>query len=161
MAITGQIDDVDGFLKLWQQQWRTLDSEQQSLQLGRLQLALRSLDEASISTIHSFCQRSLQEHALAGNQLFETELLNDDAPLWEAAIKDWWRALSYELDRDTWMLVHNSLGSMEKLTRLLLELRNKPSARLLPAGDETLADLLQSPRQIAARPAPAGPAMAE
>ena len=150
MAITGQIDDVDGFLKLWQQQWRTLDSEQQSLQLGRLQLALRSLDEASISTIHSFCQRSLQEHALAGNQLFETELLNDDAPLWEAAIKDWWRALSYELDRDTWMLVHNSLGSMEKLTRLLLELRNKPSARLLPAGDETLADLLQSPRQIAA-----------
>jgi exodeoxyribonuclease V beta subunit len=150
MLVTGQVDDVDGFLKLWQQQWRTLDTEQQSLQLGRLQLALRSLDEASISTIHSFCQRSLQEHALAGNQLFETELLNDDSPLWEDAIKDWWRVLSYELDRDTWVLVHHSLGSVEKLTRLLLELRNKPSARLLPAGDETLADLLQSPRQIAA-----------
>jgi exodeoxyribonuclease V beta subunit len=150
MLVTGQVDDADGFLKLWQEQWRTLDTEQQSLQLGRLQLALRSLDEASISTIHSFCQRSLQEHALAGNQLFETELLNDDALLWEGATKDWWRALSYELDHDTWMLVHNSLGSVEKLARLLLELRNKPSARLLPAGDETLADLLRSPRQIAA-----------
>ena len=150
MAVTGQLQVVDGFLGLWQQQWQTLDAEQQSQQLGRLQLALRSLDEASISTIHSFCQRSLQEHALAGNQLFETELLNDDAQLWEAAIKDWWRTLSYELDRDTWMLVHNSLGSVEKLTRVVLELRNKPSARLLPAGGEPLADLLQGPRQIAA-----------
>ena len=150
MLVGGQGDCRDGFLKLWQQQWQTLDSEQQAVQLGRLQLALRSLDEASISTIHSFCQRSLQEHALAGNQLFETELLNDDAPLWEVAIKDWWRAISYELDRDTWMLVHNSLGPVEKLTRLLLELRNKPSARLLPAGDRALAELLRVPRQIAA-----------
>ena len=150
MLVTGQVDEVDGFLEIWQQQWHRLDTEQQLLQLGRLQLALRSLDEASISTIHSFCQRSLQEHAFAGNQLFETELLNDDAQLWEDAIKDWWRALSYELDRDTWILVHRSLGSVEKLTRLLLELRNKPSARLLPAGDGNLAELLASPRQIAA-----------
>jgi len=53
----------------WQDRWRSLDADEQAVQLGRLQLALRSLDEAAISTIHSFCQRSLQEHALAGNQM--------------------------------------------------------------------------------------------
>jgi exodeoxyribonuclease V beta subunit len=137
-------------LQQWQRQWQALDAEQQALQLARLQLALRSLDEACISTIHSFCQRSLQEHALAGKQLFETELLSDDAMLWEAAIKDWWRRLSYDLDRDTWLLLHNSLGSLEKLTRAILELRNKPSARLLPQDDVELATLLARPRQIAA-----------
>jgi exodeoxyribonuclease V beta subunit len=140
----------DRFLQLWQQQWQTLDEEQRTQQLARLQFALRSLDEACISTIHSFCQRSLQEHALAGNQHFETELLSDDSPLWEAATKDWWRTLSYDLDRDTWLLLRNSLGSVDKLIRAILELRNKPSATLLPKGDETLETLLARPRQIAA-----------
>ena len=148
--ITAKTPSADGFLQLWQRQWQTLAAEQQGLQLARLQLALRSLDEACISTIHSFCQRSLQEHALAGNQLFETELLSDDALLWEAATKDWWRRLSYDLDRDTWQVLRNSLGSVEKLIRVILELRNKPSARLLPQGDVSLATLLARPRQIAA-----------
>ena len=148
--ITDQTRAADGILLLWRKQWQTLDSEQQRIQLGRLQLALRSLDEASISTIHSFCQRSLQEHALSGNQFFESELLSDDSLLWEAAIRDWWRRLSYDMDRDSWVLLHKNLGSVEKLTKVLLELRNKPSARLLPHADEDLAVLLARPRQIAA-----------
>jgi len=141
--------NAEGFLSLWQAQWLNLDSEQQETQRNRLQLALRSFDEACISTIHSFCQRSLQEHALAGNQLFESELLSDDEALWEDALKDWWRRLSYDLDRDTWLLVHNSLGSLQKLTGALLQLRNKPSARLLPESRDDLATLLARPRQIA------------
>jgi exodeoxyribonuclease V beta subunit len=146
---TASEPDAGSFLQLWQQQWQTLDAEQQAQQVGSLQLALRSLDEACISTIHSFCQRSLQEYALAGNQLFETELISNDASLWEAATKDWWRTLSYDLDRDTWLLLRNSLGSVEKLTRVLLDLRNKPSAQLLPDGEEALATLLSRPHQIA------------
>jgi exodeoxyribonuclease V beta subunit len=141
--------NAEGLLSLWRAQWSNLDSEQQETQRGRLQLALRSFDEACISTIHSFCQRSLQEHALAGNQLFETELISDDRELWEDAIKDWWRRLSYDLDRDTWLLVHDSLGSLQKLTGELLQLRNKPALKLLPESPENLATLLARPRQIA------------
>ena len=148
--ITDDTRSTDSFLQLWQQQWQMLDAQQREQQLARLQLALRSLDEACISTIHSFCQRSLQEHALAGNQLFETELLSDDSILWEAATKDWWRTLSYGLDRDTWLLLRNGLGSVEKLIRTILELRNKSSAELLPRGNEALETLLARPRQIAA-----------
>jgi len=103
---------TDSFLQLWLQQWQALDQDQRAVQLARLQFALRSLDEACISTIHSFCQRSLQEHAL--------------------------------------LLLRNSLGSVDKLIRTILELRNKPSANLLPHGDEQLSTLLTRPRQIAA-----------
>jgi len=140
----------DGLLPLWWEQWQNLDAPTQALQLGRLQLALRSLDEAAISTIHSFCQRSLQEHALAGNQLFDSDMLSDDSALWEAALKDWWRALSYDLDNDVWQLVRDSLGGVDNLVRRLLVLRNKPSAELLPPVAGSLPDLLEQPRQIAA-----------
>ena len=147
--LTDSHSEADGFLHLLREQWRLFDSEVQQQQLTRLQLALRSLDEASISTIHSFCQRALQEQALAGNQLFDSELLTDDNAIWEAAIKDWWRTLSYDLDRDTWLLLHNELGSIEKLTRAILELRNKPAARLLPEINEDLGTLLLRPRELA------------
>ncbi len=146
-GVAGQT--AQGFLPLWYAQWQDLDRELQDLQHGRLQLAVRSFDEACISTIHSFCQRSLQEHALAGNQLFETELLNDDDALWESALKDWWRMQSYDLDRDTWLLLRDELGSLEKLTRELLQLRNKPAARLIPDSGEDLQTFLARPRQIA------------
>jgi len=148
----GSADDVaadaEGLLALWHAQWSSLDSAEQVTQRDRLQLALRSFDEACISTIHSFCQRSLQEHALAGNQLFETELLSDDRELWEAALKDWWRRLSYGLERDAWLPVHDSLGSLQQLTGELLQLRDKPALKLLPESPDDLATLLARPRQI-------------
>jgi len=132
----------DEFMQLLRDRWQLLDDEARQQRLARLQLALRSLDEASISTIHSFCQRALQEQALAGNQLFESELLTDDDAIWEAAARDWWRSLSYDLDRDSWLLVQGALGSIEKITRLILELRNKPAAGLLPGSTEDVGGML-------------------
>ena len=148
-ALSDNDCEADEFLQLLREQVGQLDGVQQELRLARLQLALRSLDEASISTIHSFCQRSLQEQALAGNQLFESELLSNDDAIWEMAIKDWWRRLSYDLDQDTWQMVRAALGTIEQLTATLLQLRNKPSAGLLPAPCDSLQALLQKPRQIA------------
>ena len=143
--------EVDPFLALLQQAWRGLEPDSQAVQLRRLELALRSMDEASISTIHSFCQRSLQNYALSGNQLFETEMRANDDPLWEAAIRDWWRKQTYTLERGTWKIVKNALENVEALTANLLELRSRPSAKLLPASRKTLDELLQQPREIARR----------
>jgi len=148
--LNGNETGSDELLLTWQDRWRSLEADQQAVQLGRLQLALRSLDEAAISTIHSFCQRSLQEHALAGNQMFESDLLSNDDALWEAATKDWWRSFSYALGHDAWQLLASKLGSVETLTVEILELRNKPAARLLPTVDLTLQELLEQPRKIAA-----------
>jgi exodeoxyribonuclease V beta subunit len=148
--LNGNNSSSDELLLALRTRWLKLDADQQVLQQGRLQLALRSLDEAAISTIHSFCQRSLQEHALAGRQMFESDLLSNDDSLWEAATKDWWRAFSYELEHDAWRLLGSKLGSVESLTGELLELRKKPAARLLPPSDLPLAELLRQPATIAA-----------
>jgi len=138
----------DELFQLLLQQRQDLDATTRKIQLGRLQLAIRSMDEASISTIHSFCQRSLQENALSGNQLFDSELLTNDDHLWEAAIKDWWRRQTYTPDNATWQLIHRQLPDLNSLITTLLELRNKPAAKLLPADQEGIAGLLKQARHI-------------
>jgi len=141
----------DELLILLRDQSGNLDQDSQTARITRLQLALRSMDEAAISTIHSFCQRSLKEHALSGNQLFDNELLADDNQIWESAIKDWWRKRTYALDRDSWRLIHHQLPDLDTLIATLLDLRNKPSARLLPENPDSLSELLERPKKIAAR----------
>jgi exodeoxyribonuclease V beta subunit len=140
--------DTDELFQLLLEQWQDLDEVARTLQLVRLQLALRSMDEASISTIHSFCQRSLQENALSGNQLFDSDMLTSDDQLWEAAIKDWWRRRTYAPDGDTWRLIHDQLPDLNSLIATLLELRNKPSAKFLPADQGGITRLLNQARDI-------------
>ena len=90
------------------------------------------MDEASICTIHSFCQTAMQDHALQSNQFFETNLLSDDQLLWEQALKDWWRTQSYSLDSSGWGLFESSLGGIEPFIKLQREIRNSHAARWLP-----------------------------
>jgi exodeoxyribonuclease V beta subunit len=138
----------DELFQLLLEQWQNLDEATRAVQQRRLQLALRSMDEASISTIHSFCQRSLQENALSGNQLFDSDMLTNDDQLWEAAIKDWWRRQTYNPDSDTWNLIRGQLPDLNSLIATLLELRNKPSVRLIPPAQDSIASLLVRERQI-------------
>ena len=140
--------DEDELFQLLLQQWQNLDEAARAVQQRRLQLALRSMDEASISTIHSFCQRSLQENALSGNQLFDSDMLTNDDPLWEAAIKDWWRRQTYDPDSDTWNLIRDQLPDLDSLIATLLELRNKPSVQLIPPDQGGIANLLDRARHI-------------
>ena len=57
----------------------------------RLSRALLSFDEASIFTIHSFCQRALKETAFDAGLAFETELLDSDLDLMQDLLDDYWR----------------------------------------------------------------------
>lgn len=57
---------------------------------GRLQLALAAFDEASIFTIHGFCQRALSETPFAAAQPFAVELIEDDS-LTREVVLDFWR----------------------------------------------------------------------
>ena len=139
----------DELLSLLQEQSKGLDKGARKTRITRLQLALRSMDEAAISTIHSFCQRSLKEHALSGNQLFDSDMLTDDDRLWELAIKDWWRKRTYDLDREAWRMIHDSLPDLDRLIATLMDLRNRPSARILPQTPDSLSTLLQQPLKIA------------
>lgn len=61
----------------------------------RLQIALLSIDQASIFTIHSFCQKVLREHALESGQLFNAQLTDDLAQITQSCADDFWRKNIY------------------------------------------------------------------
>ena len=58
---------------------------------GRLDLALQTFDEASIFTIHGFCQRALADTAFTAGLPFESELMTDDSEIMVEAVNDFWR----------------------------------------------------------------------
>jgi len=63
----------------------------------RLEDAVRGFDEAAIYTIHSFCQRSLQDNAFESGVLFDFELVPDSRSLTlEAADDFWWMMMQRE-----------------------------------------------------------------
>ena len=105
----------DEFLALLLEQHQQLDEAARQLQKRRLQLALRSMDESAISTINGFCQRALKDHALLSNLMFDTQMISDDREIWEDALKDWWRQVSYPLDAKLWPLFHHAIPSLNDL----------------------------------------------
>ncbi len=62
----------------------------------RIELALLSMNESAIHTIHGFCQQTLTEHAVSSNQQFDIEQV-DDRQLKKESIRDWWRCRTYNL----------------------------------------------------------------
>jgi len=112
----------------------TIDGEARRL----LEQALFSFDMANISTIHSFCQRVLTDHAFAHRRLFEQVQI---PPL--AAFSEAFRAAMREdFPRDAklrpWLdLWLRQRGKIDSLEELLLEC-SKAGGRIrpeLPAGD--------------------------
>ena len=138
----------DEFLSCLLAQRQSLDNEKQCQQVRCLQLALRSMDEAAIYTIHGFCQRALSDHALSSGQAFDTSLLNDDLELWQDALKDWWRRQSYTLDNVDWHLFQSCLGNLKSLLATQSEMRRSYHAKILPEVDQNLNDLYLAWQQL-------------
>lgn len=75
----------------------------------RLDLALKSLDEAAIYTIHGFCQRILADMAFESSLLFESEFTLDDSEFLHHAVRDFWREKCYPLDESLAAVIQKSL----------------------------------------------------
>ncbi|MFS8081858.1 MAG: UvrD-helicase domain-containing protein, partial [Ginsengibacter sp.] len=56
-----------------------------------LREAVVYLDETSVLTIHSFCQQTLSEFAFETNQVFGTEILQDNSTLLLREVQKFWR----------------------------------------------------------------------
>ena len=54
----------------------------------RLELAAEWMDEAAVSTIHSWCYRMLREHAFDSGSLFSLNLENDQRELEQEVVRD-------------------------------------------------------------------------
>ncbi|MEE3112120.1 MAG: UvrD-helicase domain-containing protein, partial [Pseudomonadota bacterium] len=66
----------------------------------RLELAAEWMDEAAVSTIHSWCYRMLREHAFDSGSLFSLNLENDQHELEQEVVRDYWRTFYYPLDAE-------------------------------------------------------------
>lgn len=91
-AANGKTDNIDGAIIDWLER---LDIERDLIK-KRLELALLDIDQASVFTIHGFCQRVLKEHALESGQLFDSELTADTATIIQACADDFWRIQIYQ-----------------------------------------------------------------
>ena len=62
-----------------------------------LRLAAEAMDESAVSTIHSWCNRMLREHAFDSGSLFTQALQTDERELLAEAVRDYWRSFYYPL----------------------------------------------------------------
>ncbi|WP_249975802.1 exodeoxyribonuclease V subunit beta [Vreelandella olivaria] len=90
----------------------------------RLELAAEWMDEAAVSTIHSWCYRMLREHAFDSGSLFSLNLENDQRELELEVVRDYWRTFYYPLDA-------NALGNIIRYWKSPGELHAQVT-RLLP-----------------------------
>jgi exodeoxyribonuclease V beta subunit len=98
----------------------------------RLEAAIRDFDEATIHTIHGFCQRALRELAFETGIPFDPELIADTTALFTEVTEDYWRHHVYPAAR----IIAASLASTKLKPAGLLgplrDLAGRPDARVIP-----------------------------
>ena len=93
----GEIDAPDGLVEELRDQFAP---EQWAACAGRLDIAAQWMDEAAVSTIHSWCQRMLREHAFDSGSLFTQTLETDHSDLLGEVLRDYWRLFCYPMQGD-------------------------------------------------------------
>ncbi|WP_417760661.1 exodeoxyribonuclease V subunit beta [Shewanella sp.] len=109
-----------------------LNSEQRRDALTRLDLALKSLDEAAIFTIHGFCQRILSDLAFESSLLFEAEFSLDDSEYLHHAVRDFWREHCYPLNGLMAQIIYSKFKEPQELQGKLRALLGNNNAIAKP-----------------------------
>lgn len=93
--------------------------EQWAACANRLDIAAQWMDEAAVSTIHSWCQRMLREHAFDSGSLFTQTLETDHSDLLGQVLRDYWRLFCYPMQGDAlnWVRSH-WVGPAELMPRV-------------------------------------------
>lgn len=97
-----------------------------------LRFAELQMDEASIFTIHGFCQRMLMQNAFESGSLFQQNLLEDDAQLLQLACNDFWRTFFYGLSTPLTELIFSYWESPEQFQKNLRPFLSRSDLHFLP-----------------------------
>jgi exodeoxyribonuclease V beta subunit len=147
-ALTGSVPEDEALRSIIEQRGAALGRGTLGRDLERLDRALRSIDEAPISTLHGFCQRVLSDNAFGTRMPFDAELVADLSDLQDDLLYDFWQAkvgngpegLARQLD---------ALGiGVKELRQLMREGLRNPRIRVIPsflteAGSQELSAVLQ------------------
>ncbi len=108
----------------------------------RLQLAAEWMDEAAVSTIHSWCYRMLREHAFDSGSLFSLNLETDQSELELEVVRDYWRSFYYPLSNDELASVVRHWSTPEQLHAAVRGLMPEAEAlnKNAPPPAETVAN---------------------
>ncbi|ART79220.1 exodeoxyribonuclease V subunit beta [Oceanisphaera avium] len=122
----------------------------------RLDIAAQWMDEAAVSTIHSWCQRMLREHAFDSGSLFTQTLQTDHSELKAQVVRDYWRLHCYPLTGSALEWVISHWQSPSQLLSAIQPLLRQPSAQAQPKEplvplSELLEQLLQQRAQKLAK----------
>ncbi|MDF9776637.1 exodeoxyribonuclease V subunit beta [Pseudomonas baetica] len=114
---------------------------------NRLDIAAQWMDEAAVSTIHSWCQRMLREHAFDSGSLFTQILETDHSDLLGEVLRDYWRLFCYPMQGDALNWVRSNWGGpaalLPRIRALFASERDTPQGKE-PA--EVIAQCLQERR---------------
>jgi exodeoxyribonuclease V beta subunit len=83
----------------------------------KLDIAAQWMDQAAVSTIHSWCQRMLREHAFDSGSLFEQSLETDQSDLLAEVVRDYWRQHCYTLKDQALHWVSDNWQNPDELGR--------------------------------------------
>ena len=75
--------------------WNDYSPSERTAAADRLQHAAESMDEAAVSTIHSWCYRMLREHAFDSHAMFQQELNANPSEILLQCAEDYWRQHFY------------------------------------------------------------------
>ena len=134
-------------------QWReSLGPNPEPALRGRLLLALEQLDRADITTIHGFCRRTLQRHALEAGLGPAVALESRGAERRSQIVHDYWQQQVLPLPTADLAGLLSRQVEPERLSQLLLQLDGDPALSLdpLPADvshEEALAPQWMHQRQ--------------
>ena len=104
----------------------------------RLDHAIRSFDKAAVYTIHSFCQRVLNDSPFESGIDFEFEIMPDESELIGKIIEDFWRQ---EISRASGIWADYILQqniSPENLADSLRGYTGKPYLKIIPSPKSTM-----------------------
>jgi exodeoxyribonuclease V beta subunit len=120
-----------------------------------LSLAAQSMDQAAVSTIHSWCFRMLREHAFDSGSLFQQTLIINQKDILADLIRDYWRQHFYALDAGSARAVQTQFADPDSLLKAVRPLINKTNSRLSFAGQDVpvIADLTLALQPFAANAA--------
>lgn len=115
----------------------------------KLETALAQFDDASIFTIHGFCQRMLTDYAFESQSRFDTELVRDQRDLLSEIGMDFWREHFYAGSEDLADFVVKYYGSPQKFSDSLTRLLSKPVKNIVTGLDHTQTNrYVDSAREI-------------
>ncbi|MFJ4140231.1 exodeoxyribonuclease V subunit beta [Pseudomonas fragi] len=146
----GEIDAPDALVEELRDQFAP---EQWAACAGRLDIAAQWMDEAAVSTIHSWCQRMLREHAFDSGSLFTQTLETDHSDLLGEVLRDYWRLFCYPMHGDAlnWVRANWSgpAALMPRVRALFGSSRQPANAEQTPA--QMIEACLQERREALAQ----------